>query len=166
MRGASWFTKKVIGVTSHWVVMARVITIAGLTAVAAAYNRFRDQQNNPLGARAAILVVPPELEITALQLMNTTALVGGGTTVLNSNPFAGRYRVVVSNYLADTNEWFLIADPNDIPLVEIALLNGVSTPTIETADVNFKALGIEMRGFMDWGIAAQDPRGGIASNPS
>ena len=38
--------------------------------------------------------------------------------------------------------------------------DGKETPTVEQADANFATLGIEMRGYHDFGVAKQDYRGG------
>jgi hypothetical protein len=43
----------------------------------------------------------------------------------------------------------------------MAFLNGQESPTIETAEADFNVLGIEMRGYHDFGCALQDPRGGV-----
>ena len=36
-------------------------------------------------------------------------------------------------------------------------LNGQESPTIETANADFNVLGIQMRGFHDFGVSLQDP---------
>jgi hypothetical protein len=38
---------------------------------------------------------------------------------------------------------------------------GQEAPTIETAEADFDVLGVQMRGFHDFGCALQDPRGGV-----
>ena len=45
--------------------------------------------------------------------------------------------------------------------MEVAFLNGQESPTIETADADFGTLGVRMRGFHDFGVSLQDPRGGV-----
>ena len=45
--------------------------------------------------------------------------------------------------------------------IEVAFLNGVETPTVETADADFNLLGIQMRGFHDFGVSKQEFRGGV-----
>ena len=57
--------------------------------------------------------------------------------------------------------WYLLSDPNDLPVIEVALLNGQESPTIETAEADFNTLGVKMRGYHDFGVALQDPRGGV-----
>ena len=76
----------------------------------------------------------------------------------------------VSRYLsnsyytgASSKAWYLLADPNDLPVIEVAFLNGQESPTIETAEADFSVLGIQARGVHDFGIALQDPRAGIRS---
>lgn len=146
---------------------AETLGIAGLTTVAAQFNGFTDANSNPLGSTARILLVPPALEATARQLMNSTNLVTGSDTIIGSaNPHAGLYKVVMSRYLTDSNAWYLLADPMDISGIEVAFLNGVETPTVETADADFNTLGIQMRGYFDFGVSLQDFRCGVKSNPS
>jgi hypothetical protein len=43
----------------------------------------------------------------------------------------------------------------------VAFLNGQESPTIETTDADFKELGVQMRGYHDFGVALQDYRGGV-----
>ena len=57
--------------------------------------------------------------------------------------------------------WYLLADPNDLPVIEVAFLNGQESPTIETAEADFHVLGVQMRGYHDFGVGLQDPRGGV-----
>jgi hypothetical protein len=46
-------------------------------------------------------------------------------------------------------------------VIEVAFLGGQEKPTIESAQVDFSVLGIQLRGFHDFGIRKQDPRGAI-----
>jgi hypothetical protein len=45
----------------------------------------------------------------------------------------------------------------------VAFLNGQESPVIETAEADFNVLGVRMRGYHDFGVALQDPRGGLKS---
>jgi hypothetical protein len=68
----------------------------------------------------------------------------------------------VSNFMGDSAKaWYLLTDPSDLPLIEVAFLNGQEAPTIETADADFNVLGVQMRGYHDFGVALQDPRAAI-----
>ncbi|HPD31737.1 MAG TPA: hypothetical protein PLL20_17230, partial [Phycisphaerae bacterium] len=57
--------------------------------------------------------------------------------------------------------WYLLADPDDLPVIEVAFLNGQQTPTVERADADFNVLGIQFRGYFDFGVALQDYRAGV-----
>ena len=48
-------------------------------------------------------------------------------------------------------------------MIEVAFLNGQEAPTIETAEADFNVLGVQMRGYHDFGVALQDFRGGVKS---
>ena len=50
-----------------------------------------------------------------------------------------------------------LPDPNDLPVIEAAFLNSQQTPTVERADADFNVLGIQFRGYFDFGVALQNP---------
>ncbi len=67
-----------------------------------------------------------------------------------------------SQYTGNSDKaWYLLADANDLPTIEVAFLNGQESPTIETAEADFNVLGVQMRGYHDFGCALQDPKGGV-----
>ncbi len=126
-----------------------------------------DPDGNPLGSRAKNLVVPPGLEIPAKRLMSSQKLLET-TNAGEDNPLAGMFRVVSSQYLADSTltgyspiAWYLLADPLDIPVIEVAFLNGRTMPVVESAEADFNTLGIQFRGYHDFGVALQEYRGGV-----
>ena len=79
--------------------------------------------------------------------------------IVAQNVLAGRYRVVSSSYLSSATSWWLAADPQDLPAMEVAFLNGQRSPTVETADADFNVLGIQMRGYFDFGCAQAESKG-------
>ena len=102
----------------------------------------------------------------ALELRDNTS----GVKYPISNPHQGKFRVEVSRYLStplypgnSQKAWYLLADANDLAVIEVAFLNGQESPVIETADADFNVLGVQMRGYHDFGVALQDPRGGLKS---
>lgn len=65
-----------------------------------------DDAGNILGMTPDTLLVPPELEDAALEIVNS---VQDPTNANNTiNPQAGRYQVVPWHYLTDSNNWFVI----------------------------------------------------------
>jgi HK97 family phage prohead protease len=103
------------------------------------------------------LVVPPELEVTAYQIVNSTAAVDG----VNSgvvNPYKGRFVVVADAELTDPDAWYLVADASQHDTIEVTYLNGVETPRLETRQ-GFEVDGIEYKVAFDCGVSALDFRG-------
>jgi ATP-dependent Clp endopeptidase proteolytic subunit ClpP len=150
------------------------LAIAGLTAAEVLFRAMKE--STATGAprvahKPQILLVPSALSVVASQLM-TTAMVNETTTANvpkpNSNPHVGKYTVVSSGYLDDSAytgysaaAYYLLANPMDMPTVELCFLNGVQTPTVERADADFNTLGVQFRGYFDFGASKQDYRGGI-----
>jgi hypothetical protein len=62
-----------------------------------------------------------------------------------------------------TTAWYLLADPMDLPVIEIGFLNGRDMPVIDSTDADFDTLGIQMRGYHDFGVAKQEYRAGVRS---
>jgi hypothetical protein len=144
--------------------------IDSLTAAEVAFLDQVDGDGKPVGIMPAILLVPTALSafgsqlFKSLELRDTTANVKFPV----ANPHQGKFRVEVSRYLANAQyggnsakAWYLLADPNDLPVIEVAFLNGQESPTIESTDADFKELGVQMRGYHDFGCALQDYRGGV-----
>jgi len=69
--------------------------------------------------------------------------------------------VVASTYLTNTTDYYLLASPADLPAMEVAFLNGVQSPIVETADADFNTLGIQMRGYFDFGVAKAEYLAGV-----
>ncbi len=146
------------------------LSIEGLSKAEVAFLNQTDPDGKPLGAMPAVVLVPTALSAMAtvlfksLEIRDTTA----STRYPVANPHTGKFRVEVSRYLSNAQytgysekAWYLLADPIDLPVIEVAFLNGQEAPTIETADADFNVLGVQMRGVHDFGVALQEPRGGI-----
>lgn len=146
------------------------LSVDGLTDAELLFLEQKDADGNPLAITPSVLLVPPALLVKATQLMNSTELRDNtaSSKYVTSNPHAGKFRVVHSAYLSNAGisgysakAWYLLADPEDLPVVEVAFLNGQQTPTVERADADFNVLGIQFRGYFDFGVALQDWRGGV-----
>lgn len=144
-----------------------VLSIAGLTQAVTKFRRQTDADSVRLGIEPRILLVPPELEATALEITRSVTVNSGGSSataqIPNANIYGGRFQVLVSAYLTNTTAWYLLADPRDLAAIETVFLNGQRAPTVETADADFNTLGVQMRGYHDFGVSKQDYRGGVKS---
>lgn len=144
--------------------------IDGLTAGEVIFLDQTDSDGKPIGVMPAILLVPTALSVLGSQLFKSLEMRDNASTAKYpvTNPHQGKFRVEVSRYLANNRytgwsakAWYLLAEPTDLPVIEVAFLNGQEAPTIETADADFHVLGVQMRGYHDFGVALQDPHGGV-----
>jgi len=133
------------------------LSLSSLKTATTAFRKLNDPDGNPLGIAPRVLLVPPELEITAAELMTSALLISGNTTKEpNANVLQGRYRVVVSNYLTSASTWWLAADSVDLPALDVVFLNGQQAPTIEQVAPDYELLGVAIRGFFDFGVTKSE----------
>jgi phage major head subunit gpT-like protein len=148
------------------------LAIASLSAAVTAFRKLKDSDGNPLGVTPAILLTPPDNSVTADQIYQSTNLNTGGaaTTAMvpDANVHRGKYQPQSSAYLSNSNftgystlAWYLLASPADMPVMEGAFLNGQESPTIESAEADFATLGVDFRGYHDFGFAKKEYLGGI-----
>jgi len=123
--------------------------------------------------RPALLLVPTSLAVTGRRLFNETRVnetTETGKPKPADNPFAGMFRPVVTPYLnaqgltgSSAKAWYLFASAADVAAIEIAYLRGRRTPTIESGETSFNTLGMQWRGYFDFGVAMQDFRAAVKS---
>ncbi len=149
--------------------LAGTDTALGIDALTKAEQAFLDQVDSdgkPIGIMPAILLLPTALSAVGTQLYKSLEIrdTTANTKFPVANPHQGKFRAEVSRYLSNARytgnsakAWYLLSDPNDLPVIEVAFLNGQESPTIETAEADFSVLGVQMRGYHDFGVALQDP---------
>lgn len=147
---------------------------SSLTTAVTKFRKQTDEDGKPMAITPRILLVAPEDEVTAQELYVSTNLNTGGSSttdkVPNRNVHAGKYRPVVSTYLSNsaytgysTTAWYLLADPRDMSTIEVVFLDGKETPFIEEARAEFDTLGIQFRGYHDFGVSKHEYRAGVKS---
>lgn len=80
-----------------------------------------------LGLKAKYLVVPTALQFTAARILQSTITVAAGATNLlqgDFNPLKGYLEPLVDPFLTSAVDWYLLADPADMPAIEMAFLKG------------------------------------------
>lgn len=148
-------------------------TALGIDSLSTAEKLFFDQTDadgHPLGVAPAILLVPNALHVTATNIEKSLEMRDPSATKksMTRNPHAGKFKSVRSSYLGNsqitgnsTLKWYLLADPQELPVIEVAFLNGRQEPTVESAQADFSTLGIQMRGYHDFGVSKQEYRAGV-----
>ncbi len=150
------------------------LDVDSLSKAVTTFESQTDPQGEPLGLTPSILLVGSPLKIQAERLVTDPEIRIAGATAREAyttkNPHSGKYEVVSSQYLSNakipnsTNTGFwLLADPMDMPVLELAALFGRLEPTIESAEADFDILGIQMRGVSDFGARLQEFRGSVFS---
>lgn len=95
----------------------------------AAYNN----STEPLGLQPKFLLHPPDLWRTVKKL-----LLSEGEAFINDNdmnPFKElKLEPIEIYYWTDTNNWYLCANPNDIPTIEVGFFEGAEDPEIFVSD--------------------------------
>ena len=107
--------------------------IEGLTQAEVAFMDQVDSDGKPIGIMPAIMLVPTALSAMATQLYKSVELrdTTSSTKYPVANPHQGKFRTEVSRYLSNSHytgysskAWYLLADPGDLPVIEVAFLNG------------------------------------------
>lgn len=164
-----------------------LITGAGsalsIDALTDAENKFRDQvkpNGKPLLITPQKLLVGTALKVTADVLHTEQTIVDGTATAKQpaKNPHAGKYKPICSPYLNNTaitdqdgnalsgqssTQWYLFANPNQRAAFVMGTLNGQRRPVIESEETPFETLGMQWRGYLDFGVGAEDPVASVRS---
>lgn len=141
-------------------------------ALLAAENAMRDQTAYDESGRALgagnmpkILVIPNELRDTAFRLVGSGVAVGAGTYSAEPNIFQGAgYTIIVVDDWTDANNWFLFADPQNTPILEVGFFGGREEPELFTQDQpnigsTFTADKVTYKIRHIWGVGILDHRG-------
>lgn len=143
---------------------------AGLGSAVKAFRDMAGPDNNLLSLDPKYLLVPSALEPTAKkwyvsqEMRDTTASTKAATANIYQNMFEPIVVPELGNsgytgYSATT--WFLLADPRIIACALMCFLNGQEAPTIESADADFDTLGIQFRGYHDFGASMSEYRAAV-----
>ncbi len=86
---------------------AAALSGAALQSAISQMAKLKDEQGRPLAVEADTLVVPPDLEWAALEILSSVLDPDGSTNA--ANPLRGRLDLIVSPHLSDTDNWFLFS---------------------------------------------------------
>lgn len=150
------------------------LSITSLTAADKLIGEQTDPDGKPFPVTMDRLLVPRSLRTKAAQVANDTrvAYVGDDESFGHeSNPWAGKFEVIDSVYLQSSGmgggysalAWYLLGNPDDLHYIELNFLNGRQEPFIESTDVDFDHLGIQTRGYFDFGADKAEYRAAFKS---
>jgi phage major head subunit gpT-like protein len=139
-------------------------------ALQTAVTKMRRQQNmagKPIGLKPRFLVVPPELEFTAMVITKSAGAPGSNN--IDINPMLGYAEVVVAPQIASPTYWIAVADPRVIDTVEVGFVGGQMNPQLFIQDQplfgnNFTNDVITYKVRHEYGGAVVDYRGFYLGN--
>jgi phage major head subunit gpT-like protein len=128
-----------------------------LSTMSAARASLRKQKGldgkSPTNAEPLFLIVSPDRETEAEQVLAEVA----ASSTADANPFTRRLNLLVEPRLTD-GSWFVVADPQQVPSLEYAYLDGNRGPQVVTRP-GFEVMGLEVRISLDFGAGLVDWRG-------
>lgn len=121
---------------SHANLGAAALTDATLATARTAMRKQAAYNNSTevLGATPKYLIVPPELEQIAFELSSSQPKVIANANATIPNIHQG-INAIVLDWLTDTNNWYLVADPAMIPTIEIGFFRGQEEPELFVQDM-------------------------------
>lgn len=138
------------------------LTTANVEAGVTAMRKQTNSAGKRLGIRPAFLIVPPELEFTALTIVRSAGIPGSNNNDIN--PMMGYMDVIVSPQLTAAAQWILSADPRVVDTVEVGFVGGQVNPELFIQDnplygLNFTQDVISYKVRHEYGAAVVDYRG-------
>ena len=85
-----------------------------------------------LGIRPAFLLVPPDLAFSAQVLLQTASVPGSANN--DVNVLRGTMQPIVVPNWTDTNNWYMLASPDQIESIEVGFLGGREEPEMFVQD--------------------------------
>jgi len=147
--------------TAHNNGSVQTITTAGLNAAKKAMRKQTDIAGNTINLTPSYMMVPTDLEATALQFLfpngfmaNTRTGENGPVTVQS----AGIELIVEPRLDGSATTWYLAASPGSVQGIVYGYLAGEEGPTVTTNEKRDPD-GVELLARFDFGAAVKDYRG-------
>lgn len=139
--------------------------VPSATSLGAARTLMRKQkdvdENDFLNIQPAYILAGVEQEDT-LNVLIASETDPSQANSKKPNPIRNIAELITEPRLGAT-EWYMIANPNEAPVIEVAFLDGVDTPYLES-QLGFTIDGIMWKVRLDYGTAAMEWRGGVKGN--
>lgn len=145
----------------------------GLTAALKAFRNLKTPDGGLMNLNPTKVLVPTSLEATALKWRNSAEIrdTTASTKTPTSNIYQNRFAPVVVPQLENSNftgysatTWWMLPDPAILASAVVSFLNGVQTPVVESADADFNVLGIQLRGYHDFGVDMSEYLASVQAN--
>ncbi len=118
--------------------------------------------NDYLDLRPAVLLVPLSLGGTARSINSAEYDPDTANKLQKPNVVNGLFRDIVDSPRLTGTRRYLFADPSEAPVIEVAFLDGMQEPYLETQN-GWDVDGAQMKARLDFGVAAVDYRGAVTN---
>lgn len=142
----------------NYVASGAALSLDTLGAARLAMRKQTGLSGELISVEPKFLVVPPDLETKAEQLMTQIA----ATKAEDTNVLAGKFSVVVEPRLTDAARWYVVADTASCDGLEYAYLAGEEGVQIETK-AGFEVDGVSVKARVDFGAGFVDHRSWYAA---
>lgn len=136
------------------------LTVDNLARAYGLAMELKDSNGDPIAALPTKILVSPSSVITARNIYLSEKVTGATSKTADANPMRSILEPISSPYLTGS-KFYLFNE--SFPLVDVAFLNGRQTPVVETAEADFNQLGIQMRCYYDFGVAAGETKAALVS---
>lgn len=137
-----------------------------VTAFEAARVQMRAQKdvggNDYLEIAPDVWLGPDGLVGQAKVVNNSTFDPDAANKLQRANIAAAMVRDIVGTPRLSGTRWYMFADPNQAPVMEVAFLDGIDTPYIEMEEA-FTTDGARWKARLDYGVAGVDYRGAVTN---
>lgn len=156
--------------------------IAGITHAEQEFSDHTSTKGKPIMAEPDRVLVGTQDGLLAQDIFgksNLLASTANANQTFVENPHRGKYKVVKWGYLSNTairkpdgtalsgqnsDQWLLLGNPQLAAALILGALDGRVTPFIESGETSFDTLGMQWRGYDDWGVGEGDTQAAVCSS--
>jgi phage major head subunit gpT-like protein len=136
--------------------MSSALSTTSLSDAIVRFRRMKNLRGQPIVVEPKYLIVPPELERVAKEIVNSTVV--PVNNAFYDNVFKGIVEVIVNPYLTDANDWFVVSDKGAHKL----FLFWREKPNINV-ETDFRTQGVSTSINMALSVGYADWRGVVGS---
>ena len=138
------------------------LSLGNLDTTRQAMLNWTDDKGDLLGIMPDTLLVPPELERTATQILSERSIFEPNSAEFNTNMFSGRLKLLVWNRLTDANAWFLL----DSAMMKQRLIWQWRIRPEFNQEPEFDTFAVKYSGYMRYGVGWTDWKWVYGQNPA
>lgn len=125
------------------------LSLAGLHDAIVQFSKYKNERGHPIMLAPKLLIVPPDLQMTAFELLDSEKKPGSADNDVNVIRRFG-IDVMVVHYLTSTTAWFIIGDEHDLNFLWWFRPETGSEAEFDTDTIKRKVRQAHAQGFGEW----------------